>query len=85
MVGVQELLVELYQALQISTLNGALLNDNFGTGGSGTNITLASTTGFSATGGTILVDAELITYAGVTGSNLTGIQRGQLGTGTSTQ
>ena len=30
----------------------------FGTGGSGTNITLASTTGFSATGGTILVDVH---------------------------
>ena len=65
-----------------STLNGALLNDSNGTGGSGTTITLASTSGFSATGGTIKVENELITYAGISGSNLTGISRGASGTST---
>ena len=33
-----------------NTLNGALLNDAAGTGGSGTAITLTSTTGFPTTG-----------------------------------
>ena len=64
-----------------STLNGALLNDSAGTGGVGTSITLASTTGFSSSG-TILVDSELITYTGVSGSDLTGITRGTNGTST---
>ena len=64
-----------------STLNGALLNDSAGTGGVGTSITLASTTGFSSSG-TILVDSELITYTGVSGSDLTGIRRGTNGTST---
>ena len=64
-----------------STLNGALLNDSAGTGGVGTSITLASTTGFSSSG-TILVDSELITYTGVSGSDLTGISRGTNGTST---
>jgi hypothetical protein len=39
------------------TLNGALLDDTAGTGGSGTSITLASTSGFP-TSGTIKVGAE---------------------------
>ena len=64
-----------------STLNGALLNDSAGTGGVGTSITLASTAGFS-TSGTMLVDSELITYTGVSGSDLTGISRGTNGTAT---
>ena len=64
-----------------STLNGALLNDSAGTGGVGTSITLASTTGFSSSG-SILVDSELITYTGVSGSDLTGISRGTNGTST---
>ena len=68
--------------LATSTLNGALLNDSNGTGGSGTTIALASTSNFSATGGTIKVDNELITYTGVSGSNLTGISRGASGTST---
>jgi hypothetical protein len=68
--------------LATSTLNGALLNDSNGTGGSGTTITLASTANFSATGGTIKVDNELITYTGISGSNLTGISRGASGTST---
>jgi hypothetical protein len=64
-----------------STLNGPLLNDSAGTGGTGTSITLASTAGFSSSG-TILVDSELITYTGVSGSDLTGITRGTNGTST---
>ena len=42
-----------------TTLNGALLNDAYGTGGSGTDIVLTDSTGFTAAG-TILVDSELI-------------------------
>ena len=57
-----------------TTLNGALLNDTAGTGGSGTSITLTSTTGFP-TSGRIQVGTELISYSGVSGSNLTGISR----------
>jgi len=68
--------------LATSTLNGALLNDSNGTGGSGTTIALASTSNFSSSGGTIKVDNELITYTGVSGSNLTGISRGASGTST---
>ena len=64
------------------TLDGALLNDSAGTGGSGTSITLDSTANFSATGGTILIDSELITYTGVSSPNLTGITRGASGTAT---
>jgi hypothetical protein len=66
-----------------TTLNGALLNDSAGTGGSGTSITLTSTTGFSSDGGTILVGTELITYGGVSSNDLTGITRGASGTSTS--
>lgn len=66
-----------------TTLNGALLNDSAGTGGSGTSITLTSTTGFSSDGGTILVGSELITYSGVSSNDLTGIVRGASGTSTS--
>ena len=67
---------------QTTTLNGALLNDTNGTGGSGTSITLTSSTGFSATGGTILIDQEIITYTGVSSNDLTGITRGAQGTST---
>jgi hypothetical protein len=67
---------------QTTTLNGALLNDTNGTGGSGTSITLTSATGFSGTGGTILVDQEIITYTGVSSNDLTGITRGAQGTST---
>ena len=67
---------------QTTTLNGALLNDTNGTGGSGTSITLTSATGFSATGGRILVDQEIITYTGVSSNDLTGITRGAQGTST---
>jgi len=55
-----------------TTLNGALLNDTAGTGGSGTSITLTSTT-------YIQVDNEEISYTGVSGNDLTGITRGARG------
>jgi len=56
-----------------STLNGAINN-------SVTTITLVSTTPFSASG-TIIIDAEIITYAAIGGGNtLTGCVRGQSGT-----
>ena len=63
----------------VSTLNGALQDDNNGTGGSGTSITLSGVTGFP-TSGTIKVDAEFISYTGITGNNLTGITRDVAGT-----
>ena len=63
-----------------STLNGALSDNTSGTGGSGTSITLTSTTNFPNTGGTIRVGAEYISYTGVTGNNLTGITRAVAGT-----
>ena len=62
-----------------STLNGALLNDSACTGGSVTSITLASTTGFPATG-TIKVGAEFISYTGISSNDLTGITRNAGGT-----
>ena len=61
------------------TLNGSLSDDTAGTGGSGTSITLASTTGFPTTG-TIKVGAEFISYTGVSSNDLTGITRGVAGT-----
>ena len=62
-----------------STLNGGLNDDTAGTGGSGTSITLASTTGFP-TSGTIKVGAEFISYTGTTTTQLTGITRDVAGT-----
>ena len=64
-----------------TTLNGALLADTAGTGGSGTAITLTSTSGFP-TAGTIAVCNELITYTGISSNDLTGITRGANGTAT---
>ena len=61
------------------TLNGALLDDTAGTGGSGTSITLASTAGFPSTG-TIKVGTEFISYTGVSSNDLTGITRAVAGT-----
>ena len=66
-----------------STLNGALLADTNGTGGTGTSITLASVTGFPTGGGTIAVGTELITYTGISSNDLTGIVRGAKGTAVS--
>ena len=61
---------------QTTTLNGALLDDANGTGGSGTSITLTSTTGFPSTGTNyIQVGSEEISYTGVAGNDLTGITR----------
>jgi len=64
-----------------TTLNGALLADTNGTGGSGTVINVTSNTGFP-TAGTIAVDNELITYTGKGTNTLTGITRGAFGTAT---
>jgi hypothetical protein len=62
-----------------STLNGALLDDTNGTGGSGTSITLGSTAGFPTTG-VIKVGAEFISYTGISSNDLTGITRDVAGT-----
>lgn len=63
----------------LNTLNGLLQDDTAGTGGSGTSITLTSTTGFP-TSGTIKVGAEFISYTGISTNDLTGITRGVAGT-----
>jgi len=64
-----------------TTLNGGLLDDAFGTGGSGTSITLTSTVGFPSTGTNyIQVGTEEISYTGVSGNDLTGITRAVRGT-----
>jgi len=62
-----------------STLNGSLSANAFGTGGSGTNVTLAATTNFSAAG-RILVENELISYASISSPNLQSIVRNVDGT-----
>ena len=64
-----------------TTLNGALLADTNGTGGSGTIINVTSNAGFP-TAGTIAVGNELITYTGKGTNTLTGITRGAFGTAT---
>ena len=59
-----------------TTLNGALLDDTAGTGGSGTSITLADTTNFPSSGTNFIqVGNEEISYTGISGNNLTGITR----------
>ena len=64
-----------------TTLNGALLNDTAGTGGSGTSITLTSTANFPSSGTNFIkVGTEEISYTGVSGNELTGITRGVRGT-----
>ena len=55
--------------------------DTAGTAGSGTSITLTSTTGFPASG-TIAVENELITYAAISAPDLTTCVRGVDGTAT---
>ena len=62
-----------------NTLNGSLSDDANGTGGSGTSITLTSTTGFP-TSGVIKVGAEFISYTGISSNDLTGITRDVAGT-----
>ena len=65
-----------------TTLDGALLNDAYGTGGSGTDIDLVTPQVLLVRTGTILVDSELITYTGITSNTLNGITRGTNGTST---
>ena len=62
-----------------STLNGSLSANSAGTGGVGTNVTLAATTNFSAAG-RILVEEELISYASISSPNLQSIVRNVDGT-----
>ena len=64
-----------------TNLDGALNADTAGTGGSGTSITVDSTTGFDAAG-TILIENELITYTSKNATNFLGITRGTNGTAT---
>jgi len=66
---------------QTTTLNGGLNADTAGTGGSGTAVTVASTTGFPAAG-TIAIANELITYTSTNSTQFLGITRGALGTAT---
>jgi hypothetical protein len=67
---------------QTNTLDGALGDNVYGTGGSGTSIVLDSVTGFPTTGTNyIQVGTEEISYTGVSGSTtLTGITRNVRGT-----
>ena len=59
-----------------TTLNGALLDDTAGTGGSGTSIVLTDATQFPSTGTNFIqVGNEEISYTGVSGNTLTGITR----------
>ena len=69
------------QGAQTTTLNGALLADTAGTGGSGTAVTVVSTTGFPSSG-TIAIANELITYASTNATQFLGITRGAKGTAT---
>ena len=62
-------------------LDGSLNADTAGTGGSGTAVTVDSTTGFDSAG-TILVDSELITYTSKSSTQFLGITRGANGTAT---
>ncbi len=65
-----------------TTLNGALGDNTFGTGGSGTSIVLADATQFPDTGTNFIkVGTEEISYTGITsGTTLTGITRAVRGT-----
>jgi hypothetical protein len=69
------------QGAQTTTLNGALLADTAGTGGTGTAVTVVSTTGFPSAG-TIAIANELITYASTSATQFLGITRGAKGTAT---
>tara|TARA_Y100001938_G_scaffold7772_1_gene9480 strand:- start:459 stop:2672 length:2214 start_codon:yes stop_codon:yes gene_type:complete len=65
-----------------TTLNGALLNDTAGTGGSGTSIVLADASQFPSSGTNFIkVGTEEISYTGISsGTTLTGITRAVRGT-----
>ena len=66
---------------QTTLLNGALSANAYGTGGSGTTITVDSTTGFESAGTNyIKVDNEEISYTGITSTTFTGITRNVRGT-----
>jgi len=69
------------QGSQTTTLNGARRADTNGTGGSGTAVTVVSTTGFPAAG-TIAIANELITYTSKNATQFLGITRGAKGTAT---
>ena len=59
-----------------TTLNGALLDDTAGTGGSGTSITLTDASQFPDSGTNFVqIGTEEISYTGVSGNDLTGITR----------
>jgi hypothetical protein len=62
-------------------LDGSLNADTAGTGGSGTAVTVDSTTGFDSTG-TIAIANELITYTSKSSTQFLGITRGTNGTAT---
>ena len=62
-------------------LDGSLNADTAGTGGSGTAVTVDSTTGFPAAG-TIAIANELITYTSKSSTQFLGITRGTNGTAT---
>ena len=66
------------KARVVGTLNGALLADTNGTGGSGSAITLTDATAFPSSG-SITIATEIITYTGKSSNNLTGITRGVSG------
>ena len=59
-----------------TTLNGALGDNAYGTGGSGTSITLTDASSFPSSGTSyIQVGTEEISYTGISGNDLTGITR----------
>lgn len=60
-------------AAATNTLNGGIT-------ATATTLTLTSAAGFPVNGGIIKIDSEQIRYATVSGSTLTGLQRGQKGT-----
>jgi hypothetical protein len=62
-------------------LDGSLNADTAGTGGSGTAVTVDSTTGFDSAG-TIAIANELITYTSKSSTQFLGITRGTNGTAT---
>ena len=66
---------------QTTTLNGGLNDDAAGTGGTGTTINVASTTGFPSSGTNFIqVGTEEISYTGITSTSFTGITRAVRGT-----
>jgi len=62
-----------------TTLNGALANDTAGNNSQATTIDVTSTTNFPAIG-VFWIEAEGITYTGVTATSFTGCARGAYGT-----